>query len=463
MTMLHEDLTALAERAPTSINDADLWHRGRRRMIAQRVGATVVATATVLVLALIGVGGFLAPSTPEPIAPRGEPVMPDHFHNAGKWLPGTDRAGWHGPLIAAWSTSRGGWLRSRPGIVGVSAVTGEYRFLDLPGRAVGPTVRDADFALSPEGGRVAYWTSGEPRVYVDEPDWVTVTGYAVVSTLDGRTLATEEFETEVGLAPEAMTWADEQTLIFEFAQLVIPDDDRLGRLGCCSTDREVMRRDLDSPVAQALPAGVSNSFWHRGNGRGQLIWTQGGADDSFRIAEPITDTVTSLGPSSLSSNSPWALSPNGTRAASTWGGPRGSLGGIPPVIVAELGEGESPARRVPGQWGDRYGHVLGWFDDEHVAFMDLWGGPFRDNDGSSPSELQRIHIDTGEVTRVIRMEQGGPGAAQFALGLLDAPLHEATAPPRPWGPRVSATLGAVGLVGLIGLLWLVRWRRRGRG
>ncbi|MGZ3527302.1 MAG: hypothetical protein ACXVAO_06330 [Vulcanimicrobiaceae bacterium] len=180
MTTLHDRLADLVDDLPTPPPGDDLWERGRRFHRLRRGGTlAIVATA---VLALVAIAGLTwqRSSAPSPApTPAGSPVgLPDRFYPPSPWLPGTDDAGPLGRLIAVVQAERGGWGGTRQGVVGISASTGDYRFLDLPDLAGGAV-------LSADGRHVAYWVTGavSGSAHVGS---APVVGVAVYDTVTGH-------------------------------------------------------------------------------------------------------------------------------------------------------------------------------------------------------------------------------------------------------------------------------------
>jgi hypothetical protein len=150
-------LERLAAHAPTGALDPDaLWGSGRRRQ-RLRVGA---ALAAVVVVGLLGtVTTPLLVERADQVAPAGSDdrmVLPDVLRQPGGWEPSFPNP--PGRLSAVGAGSKGGLLSGSNAWWGVSAATGESRFLDLPGAA---TDSSPEPALSADGRRLAYWVTGQ--------------------------------------------------------------------------------------------------------------------------------------------------------------------------------------------------------------------------------------------------------------------------------------------------------------
>lgn len=215
MADLRDALQTLASGHEPTHDEAspeELWGRGVRR---QRLRLAVTGMVALLVLAAgAGLGSWLPGALqPDvvPAAPPGQPRIPRSIGQPGDSVPGTNDAGPLGQLAVLWSTDRDG----RPALFGISATTGQYRFLDVPRLAGAEQV-----ALSPDGRRVAYWTSGivPGKAIPGDPDglrWKTVTGVAVYDTVTGRTVR-HEVGSEHGLMPNGLWWADDDQLVLSY-------------------------------------------------------------------------------------------------------------------------------------------------------------------------------------------------------------------------------------------------------
>lgn len=200
-----EHLHRLVARAPTGSLDPDaLWTRGRRQQ--RRRGMAVAACVSVL--AGLGAAGA-APlvrliDPPVATAPEGAGmVLPDAIRTPGRWEPAFSHA--PGPLSAVGRGVRGGWGNDRASLWGVSALTGESRFVDLPDSA--PTFSFDSTALSDDGTRLAYWTStGTPGEPAEEGRALVPTGVAILDLTTGD-VRLWDAGTTMGLQTEALVWA----------------------------------------------------------------------------------------------------------------------------------------------------------------------------------------------------------------------------------------------------------------
>src|ERR1700712_2626240 len=131
MTTLHDRLTDLAQDAPAGPPVPQLWDRGMRYRRRRRLGTCVVLLAAVLALvSLTSLSWVRARHDALPLRSPG--ALPDQLYAPSPWLP--DTAGHPlGRLAAVIRADRHTWSgASDRELVGVSATSGEYRFLDLP-------------------------------------------------------------------------------------------------------------------------------------------------------------------------------------------------------------------------------------------------------------------------------------------------------------------------------------------
>ncbi|MET3960232.1 hypothetical protein ABIE44_000166 [Marmoricola sp. OAE513] len=135
-----------------SVNDpAGLWKQGRARVRRRRLAA--VGVAAVLLGVLAGLGTYVAVPTASvvPVQSPHAPAVPKNVWQGPDWLPSTADEGPVG-TVAALGVRRDKYSEGR---FVVSARTGEYRLLELPGyRAL---YAESHLQLSPDGNHIAYW------------------------------------------------------------------------------------------------------------------------------------------------------------------------------------------------------------------------------------------------------------------------------------------------------------------
>ena len=153
----------------------------------------------------------------EPADTHGAPHLPDRFYQPSPWLHAFD--GPPGHLVAVGTAEHRSLFHSRTDVYGVTAVGGAYGFLDLPESAVaGDTGGPTSPALSPDGSRLAFWTTGTPS---GTPNThllgVTITGVSVYDTTTGR-VEHAALDTVHGISPALLTWSDDRTLVLGIEQ-----------------------------------------------------------------------------------------------------------------------------------------------------------------------------------------------------------------------------------------------------
>src|SRR5436190_13899750 len=164
MDTLHDRLADLADDAPTGgAPPAELWARGKR---AHRFRLAGLAAA-LLVVGAVGTGigvrltdGDATRSDLEPAGTGGISLPIDY--PVGEELPDLGDA--PGPLAAIWLVPGVGG--DAPEAVGLVAETGTFGTLPIHVSRI-YTARDAYFALSPDGRRIAYNTPAEELVVRD--------------------------------------------------------------------------------------------------------------------------------------------------------------------------------------------------------------------------------------------------------------------------------------------------------
>jgi len=455
-TDLEERLARLAEGdvGATAPAPEELWTRGRRWQRRRRVvGGATVAGVTLCALGLVAtVLPTFVDTAPSPASDHAVLMVPDRLHEPPKWLGPLSG----GPLAAVTRAERGTWTGSEVGIAGVSAVTGEYGFLDLPDLA-GPV------SLSPDGQRLAYWVRGTPS---GDPNsgWEQdgpVTGLAVRDLRSGDERR-HEIETEHGLSPQTFFWADEDTLVFTFLQYTTgdsgPEDERGAASGVggwwwnLEQDEEPARWPWVGEVPEP-------QFWAARDGR---VLGGAGTEDTLVLLDPRDESrvvVRGEGGASRSGgdNSTLAFGPRGQVAVA-----EGGDEGAGPGTTIRTGRLDPEAaeivdrRTIP----DRQTSVglLGWRDG------DLLVSEISDRqEAEEGATLDVVLLDpaSGEQRVLVRDTWSSYGAWDLADGLLEtAEVVEAVEPPSPWDPRWVAAGWA--LAGIIVVVGFVSWRRRGR-
>jgi hypothetical protein len=442
MTTLHDQLRDLADEAPASLPAPGLWERGLRYRRVSRTGTLAVLGAAVLILALLG--GITWHRAAPPVQPATGPVgLPDRVWDPSPWLPSTDRPG---QLIAVKGAQRGSWTGLHAGVVGISAVTGEYTFLDLPGANPGHMDQ---VALAPDGNHVAYWltgdTEGTPNTsFSSDP----VAGVAVLDTTTGA-VQRHWIPTEHGIEPGLLTWVDADRVVFEAGQIVAGDDGSDMDQG--SSRQGPLMAWTPGGTPEPVGAGGASGWDVVAAGHGRLVVQDSSTDAPGRFR------VIDLGDRSKD---------RGVGFPS----PDMRYGSLLPVALDASGHqlarvegGRSPNRVRAGNFvyqpdvphsGGTFA-VLGWLDEDTLM---VW----RRAEGRAweRSVIARISVGTGASEELVRLPGWGWGAFQFATDLLDAPSVHADPPPRPLDPRWMTGLAVATVLSAAG--GVVLWRRRVR-
>lgn len=439
---LHDHLARLAEQA-TPDADApsgrELWERGRRYQRRRRTGTAVIAGVAAVLVLVIGTVAWQRSAEPPVIAPAGAPVgLPSKVYDPSYWLPGTEG---HplGQLVTVFPHQRGGWLGAEHEFVGISATTGEYRFLDLPDRF------GDEIALAPDGRHVAYWTTGattgSPNTGEGGSD--PRAGVAVYDTTTGE-VSRHPIETEHGLMDGVLVWIDADTLAITLVQYVGGDGD--SEMDQASgNNAPALRWDVGrEPVPYPEFDDVFNTYPTPSVGGRVAL----GTDDGIAI---VSDSgVRDIGGRGFVNTQTIAINPSGTLLAGI--SERG--GRIPnAVTVAEV-----PSR---GRWlfsevteNRQNFRVLGWTDDQHVVVQRR----LKRSGSCMCMGLVELDVRTGTAEPFIQLPRQGYGAGLWAADLLDQPVVDRPEPPTPMSPRLTTFLLVLTLGGAAFGVW--RWRRR---
>ena len=440
MTTLHDRLADLADEAPTSLPAPGLWDRGRRYHRRRRAGTLAIVAAALVVLVLLG-GVSWQRSAPEPAPAAGHVGLPDRVWTPSPWLPNTDAPG---RLIAVTTSDRGSWKGMHPGVVGISATTGEYAFLDLP---------DAELdhldtaAVSPDGRRVAYWITGETTGTPNSASG-PVTGVAVFDADTGG-VSRHWIRTAHGVYLDFLAWADPETVVFSAGQIRGGDD----ASDMAQSSGRVGRVMSWSPGSEPEPVpGVAPGASLIGASHGRIVVDTGSSEPgrTYRLIDltsPSRGRFLGIPGISGSVNGlPFvALDASGRRIALVPG--HRNPNRVRAGLVGDLHE--VPNSRAT--WG-----VLDWLDARTIVTLRRTGNPPEEGSG-----LFRVSVSSGESRELVRFVADSFGGGwQFATDLLDAPSVHAEQPPSPMDPRWTAGLAA-GAVLAAGVA-LVLWRRRVR-
>ena len=440
---LLEGLRDLADTAPRPEPDPGLWDVARRYHRRRRAGSLGIAVAMVLaVVGILGVGWQRAGDEPQPAAPGTAPALPTRLVTPSPWLPGTDDAGPLGPLALVLRAERGGWTGTEPSYAGISALTGEYRFLDLPDLAD----IDHEVALAPDGRHLAYWYAGRTTGAPHDVSGRPVAGVAVYETSTGE-VRRLPVTTAHGLDPLDLLWADPERVVFGANRWLGAGGD--GPLGPMTSDNVGLR--VWEPASGRSPEDLLDAktyFWvEASNGAGTLLVGLDSGHGVLDLDSPEKLNEIGEGPDANSSTAP----------RSTPRGP-GSPGPGAPAVPTWCGSGGSPRVGVVDRTvvpdSPRTFRVLAWLDDDQWRWCIGWGRR-RSGLRSAGSTVR-----TGATSEIMTLPSGPAGGVRLATGLLATPSVDRPLPPRPIDPRLLTGL-SVGVV-LAGLAAILRWRRRVR-
>jgi hypothetical protein len=428
---LHQRFADLAEDAPESPTPPGIWTEGRRRARSRRVGTAVVAAA--MTVALVAVGGFALHRGSAPHyagQPGAQPGLPSQIYHPSPWLSGTDG---HPPgqLSMLIPGKRGGWPHYHWGMVGVSATTGAYHYLEIPG------CLDV-YDLSPDGQHVSCFTgtgSGEHEV---------LRGLAVYDTVTGHLDRWTPRSGRVGL--NTVAWNGNGAISF-----------RAGQASYLWHFENGAPRPISSHLTRTVGTAGTADLYLSGH-HGYFYLDPAHHRQVERVTLPAGQRATG----------PAAVSPSGRRVAMTGvSHASGSSDTSSPTSswlqVGETSAGGQVGRfaRVPAavQWP----LIVGWADEQHLLVVSEVSphGAIGSSDPNGRYALDSVDVGTGQVVQVAGMsdEQTSEGAI-FATSMLGAPTRDFPAPPHPINQRLELGL-VVGLL-LLGGVALVIWRRRVR-
>lgn len=446
---LREALRALTDDVVDMSPPADSWRGGQRlRRRSALLGGGVGVLAALLAGALLwtALAGRPEPQAAAPVHASGDPHIPDQLWAPSPWLSGTADEGPLGPLaligVAERHTS---WLHAERAVFGVSSLTGEYRYLDLPDLdGDDETVRTGMImsdgaespprvSLSPNGTKVAYCYRGTPT---GSDPFSDVVGFAVYDTATG----------DVTRYPVGAARGLDVTDVY-------------GPLW--STDgRYLWLR------ARVRERGATSTSFLLDTTSGHLRTTippvMIGLD--MDIYGPSVEGTGTLYPQLVNEGVPkytnfgtFRESPDGSLVAIGYGTH------LYTAPTPRPPHGETKAARLAAGITVREGYgVLGWSDDTHIVVA------LSDGADKIPLETEgiaRVNVSTGAVTTYVEGDSAAMNTEpQLATALIDAPLTSAARPetvadPRPRVALLAVSTALVLLVGAFVLSWL-RGRRR---
>jgi hypothetical protein len=453
MTTLQERLADLADESAAGPHRAGTWAEGVRLHRRRRAGSVaIVATALVLLAALVGLDRTRASVEIEPAGPTTDLGLPDRLFDPNPGLASTTETGPIGPLSVVGPAAReyeDGDLAD--GLVGISA-TGEYAFLDLPGldRTDASTV--PYFSLSADGTRLAYWMPGTPTgEQGGGPEELSYVGVAFYDTVTGHRWEWP-ITTEHGVVPSRLVWAGD-TLWFSVWQYEPRRTDRWVTVleNIVSLDHRSGRGVLLPWVRDRAP-NLSVASVHQGD----LVTVD--RDRRVRVVGPDGEHVGRGWRLSSTPAGAVFISPDGSRLAGLVPTTVDDATVLPqPVVVGLLGASSPVELAAIPDAGTRGFHVLlGWRDDTHVVGI-------RSAGRESYRGVVSVDVTTGDLERLMPLgTQLTTNLDRLALAedALAGPVFDAPRPPDLPGRRgIYGAAAAVVLASALALLW---WRRRVR-
>lgn len=442
-------LERLTAHAPSGAPDPEvLWRRGRRRQSA-RAGAVLAALVVVGVLGTTTVP--LVAERAQRVVPAGAEdrmVLPDVLRQPGAWeptfldAPGRLSAVGTGSRSTLWPPS------SSMAVWGVSAATGESRFLELPGAAVQVEAP----ALSADGSRLAYWVTGE---VTGEPLTMSgpsdsggdpVVGVAVLDLDTGETQAWR-LEPEHGLGTSGLAWSGD---------VLVWSAGAISRQGATAVSAATRTRSWDLRTGekdgssswitpQPIGDGPSGFVVQYQRDRAVVV-SDGETGPALRLALPPDDT-------SARGTTGASISPDGARlAALLVSGPE-YVDGTPQALAVGRIVGRDVTLEAVGEPAAQA--VLGWRSSTEVVVASL-----DDVEAGRPWRAERawsVDVTTGARSALLDFEGSTPRVAAdaWAAEVVPAPGPPFAPNPALWG-GIAAALGLLVLAG-----WAVVRRRRG--
>lgn len=437
-----DPLGRLASHAPPGGLDPDaLWSRGRRRQGRR----TVAALAAVVALAVGGTA--IAPDLlaraqrVEPAGSARSMVLPDLIRQPGGWEPAF--ADVPGRLSAVGVGTRSGLLGDRNALWGVSAVTGQSRWLDLPG-ALGL----AQPALSADGRRLAYWlaTTADVEALGGAGEGAFLADGVAVVDLETGERRTWTVESPSGLWVSGLAWAGD-VLWWSAGEarttgtaLTATGDVHAWDLGA---DGSAARRTQPEGRVSANGVGAAPDGFVEPSSARRLAVVSGAGTSTVGLRLPeatrsgavVTQpTISPDGALLAALLSPELDTPDGTSLS---------------LLVGPVGSGEVRLEPVAGADAQS---LVGWRSPTEVVVASV-----ADSDPGRPGRALRasaVDVTTGDRGDLLEFSGNTPEVAADAWAAPVVP-----APDAPFAPDPRLVGAGVLLLGLA--CWQgLRWRRR---
>lgn len=461
---LRELFRDLAQDAPTVDTTpaaaGAVWRRARRSRRRDVVAAVSVSVVILLVGGLVvGLLGSGLRSTP-PTAPAygdGRLAIPNQIWVPSPWTPGTADAGPIGPLalIATAPRHTSWWHTEQNALFGVSAKTGQYRFLDLPRLSSRSGV---DPVLSPDGRYVAYFMSGHPSGTLVQSD---VTGLAIYDTMSGGA-AFHTVATVHGLSADSVTWNGSSTrVVATFGQYVTQPGTSYGKPPLVANARTGKASRLSLAAGNLLEDGAAAGPVPTGVGvvsqdATSLVTLNLRTGDVVRYRFPLS------GKPRVSPSGPPLEDPAGFRLIfmgqpnSSGPGPKVYLASLPsdaPVHLPPNAPQLNPSL-TPLKTGQPFVvAVEGWTATGRLL-IEQW--PLGTHRYSSVPQIYSVGLTDGAPRLAIRLHAHQPAwiSPSFASDLVSRALVAATPPAVPRDPRLVPGIG-LGVLVALALLWYI--------
>lgn len=453
MSDLRSALHELAREgsAPHAVDPEALWRGGRTRVWRKR-GAGVVVAVVVALAALVSTSSIPEPHAAMPAGKSHAPAIPVNIYQPNRFLAGISETGPPGRLAVV---ARGdhGWF-------GISATTGRYTALDLPGLAA-----DAPMALSPDGTRIAYGVTGPTRKKSFGPgDGINVGGPVPrlpmigIAVYDVRTgdvrkqVRQTDYGFLVGPFDDQLSWLDQTRVEFGYYLAVGSNTSKPAGAFVWDLQRNTVRRLPGAQLQDARYVPTTDpSLFVRMRETNIVLTNDHGTPSGARIQIKGWE---GFGPSSISvsrrfvvltgpygKGNPQRVSAAPRPSSRSFSTPLAPIGRL--VAPTFIGWRSEASVLVVARKGVMYDGFLGLPDDDQP-------------------HLYEVALGTGKVDELGRVDRSVQETVQVARDLLGEPMVHGRKPPSILA-ALKVPLGIGGLVALVALSCLILTRRRRRG